>query len=77
MDAPWIDEKVKKSLEGTPYAASKVTKLDGGFVNFTYLLELIKPLEDGTTKVVVKHGEDFAAFKPDYKISFDRCVSVS
>ena len=74
MNHPGIDDKVKKSLEGTRFSSSRVTKLDGGLVNWTYVADLIAPLEDGRTQVVIKHGEDFVAFRPDFRIGFDRCV---
>jgi hypothetical protein len=74
MDSSEIDEKVKKSLEGTRFAASTFTKLEGGLVNWTYKATLIRALDDGTSQVTIKHGEDFVQFRPDYKVSIDRCV---
>lgn len=76
MDSTEIDEKVKKSLEGTRFKATTFTKLEGGLVNWTYKAELLKPLDDGTKQVIIKHGEDFVQFRPDYKVSVDRCVSA-
>lgn len=75
MESSEIDRKVQNSLEGTRFSPSKVTKLEGGLVNWTYVADLITPLEDGATQVVIKHGEDFVAFRPDFRISFNRCVS--
>lgn len=76
MDSTEIDQKVKKSLEGTPFAPEAFRKLEGGYVNWTYLADLEKPLEDGTIQVTIKHGERFVQFRPDFEVNFDRCVSA-
>lgn len=69
-----VDAKVQKSLEGTAFESSAIEKLSGGSVNFIYLAKLTKPLEDGTTEVLVKHGENWMASKPEFDLDMLRCV---
>lgn len=75
LDSSDVDAKVKKSLEGTPYEASALTQLSGGSVNWTYVATLIKPLDDGTEQVFVKHAETYMKAKPDTILPLDRAVS--
>lgn len=70
-----VDAKVRKSLEGTPFEASKLTQLSGGNVNWTYAATLLKPLDDGTETVMVKHAEDRMKSRPDTILSLTRAVS--
>ena len=77
MDSTEIDKKVRKSLESTRFEASSLTKLDGGLVNWTYKADLVKPLEDGTKQVTIKHAENYVQFRPDFEVTFDRCVSTA
>lgn len=61
-------------LNNTRYAASSLEPLIGGQANFTYRAKLLNPLEDGTTDVVVKHGEPYMARHPVNEITTHRCV---
>lgn len=69
-----IKSEVFNSLRGTPYASDTLDPLSGGAANFIYRATLSKPLEDGTTEVLVKHSEPYMAVAPQNKISIDRCV---
>ena len=69
--------QVTRDLEGTPYAAATLTTLSGGTANFMYCAHLAKPLDDGTEQVLVKHGRDFLASRPDFKLPTSRCVRNS
>lgn len=73
-DPSEIDVKVKKSLEGTAFESSALKPLLGGTVNWTYLATLLKPLDDGTTEVIVKHGERHMMTKPEFALTLIRCV---
>ncbi|KAF5011455.1 hypothetical protein FDECE_2444 [Fusarium decemcellulare] len=68
-----VDTKVQKGLEGTKFQASTLKKLAGGSVNWIYLAELSTPLDDGTTEVLVKHGEPYMATKPEFPLTLLRC----
>lgn len=72
-----IRQQVAAWLNTTPYAASSLEPLVGGQANFTYRAYLINPLDDGTTEVVVKHGEPYMARHPANAVTVDRCVSES
>ncbi|OAL42868.1 hypothetical protein IQ07DRAFT_637469 [Pyrenochaeta sp. DS3sAY3a] len=67
-----IDTKVEESLEGTAYASSSIRKLVGGSVNYVYHAKLAVPLIDGTTEVLVKHGEAHMARKPEFPLPMIR-----
>lgn len=69
-----IQSKTETWLQGTRYASKSITPLSGGTVNFTFLVDLSEPLEDGTEQVVVKHGEPFVGHTPSYKVSLARIV---
>ncbi|KAJ4128990.1 hypothetical protein NW768_007516 [Fusarium equiseti] len=69
-----IHIKVQKALEGTRFAASSLEKLSGGSVNWIYVAQLTKPLEDGTFEVLVKHAEPYMASKPDFPLPSLRCT---
>lgn len=71
-----IDIKVKDSLRGTRFEAAKLRSLSGGSVNWTYVATLAQPLEDGTTQVMVKHGETHMMTKPDFALTLIRCVRL-
>lgn len=69
-----IEDQIKKSLAGTPYEASALKQLVGGITNFIFSATLKKPLQDGTSEVVLKHGEGYVAQWTDFKLSVERCV---
>ncbi|KAJ4269839.1 hypothetical protein NW762_001508 [Fusarium torreyae] len=68
-----VDTKVQKALKDTRFETSALQKLPGGSVNFIYLAKLLKPLDDGTSEVLVKHGEPYMASKPDFALPPLRC----
>lgn len=68
-----VKSEVLEWLKGTPYAASDLEPLPGGSANFVYRASLINPLEDGTSEVLVKHGEPFVATDPNSPLTTDRC----
>ena len=71
-------EKIKSDvlewLMSTRYASTSLETLSGGSANFVYRARLSDPLEDGTTEVIVKHGEGHMRVPPYNKVSVDRCV---
>jgi len=75
--ADQIKAQVFEWLKGTQYASTSLESLSGGQANFIYRAHLSTPLEDGTTYVLVKHGEGYMAKHPDNKLTIDRCVSNS
>jgi hypothetical protein len=70
-----MDDKVYQSLQDTRFAATSLRKLSGGSVNWTYHVKLAKPLEDGTSEVALKHGENWMATIPNFELNLLRCVS--
>ncbi|KAH6624462.1 kinase-like domain-containing protein [Chaetomium sp. MPI-SDFR-AT-0129] len=68
-----LTEQVLDELSTTEYACSSLKTLSGGSANFIYKGTLIKPLSDGTKEIAVKHGEEFIASFPQYKIPLSRC----
>jgi hypothetical protein len=70
-----IKSEIFEWLKKTKYAAISLEPLSGGSANFIYRARLTTPLKDGTTDVLVKHGEGYMAVAPANKISTERCVS--
>ncbi|KAG4418362.1 hypothetical protein IFR04_008504 [Cadophora malorum] len=75
FDLDVIQSKTETWLQGTRYASKSITPLFGGTVNFTFLVDLKEPLDNGTEKVVVKHSETFVRHTPSYKVSLTRIVA--
>lgn len=69
-----VTSKVLKSLENTPFASLSLKQLSGGTANYIYRATLATPLQDGTTEVLVKHGEGHVKNRPDFKLTVLRCV---
>jgi hypothetical protein len=69
-----IKSEIFEWLKGMRYASTSLEPLSGGSANFIYRADLSTPLEDGTTDVLVKHGEGYMAVAPANRISTDRCV---
>jgi hypothetical protein len=74
-DQSEIDVKVQKSLQGTRFECTALKMLSGGSVNWVYQAKLSRPLDDGTTEVMIKHGEKFMLTKPEFALTLIRCVS--
>lgn len=72
-----IASKIRYSLAPTGFACSTLTPLLGGTTNFIFKGQLLKPRDDGTTQVVIKHGEDYSASRSDLSLSTNRCVSAA
>ncbi|RYP48852.1 hypothetical protein DL768_005360 [Monosporascus sp. mg162] len=68
-----VGTRVLKALENTPFASSSLKQLSGGTANYIYRATLVAPLQDGTTEVVAKHGEDYVKDSPDFKLTLLRC----
>lgn len=66
---------VRKSLEGTRFEATSLTKLTGGTANWIFVAKLASSLDDGTPEVLVKLGQGFSASNPTFKLTLHRCVS--
>jgi hypothetical protein len=56
------------------FAASTLTPISGGTVNFSYRAHLESPLRDGTEEVFVKHSEEFVRHTPSFKVNLQRVV---
>ncbi|KAJ4391434.1 hypothetical protein N0V93_005051 [Gnomoniopsis smithogilvyi] len=69
-----IATRITKELASTTFGCSVLTPLSGGTANFIFKGQLLKPLDDGTTEVVVKHGEGYSASSSSLKLSTDRCT---
>jgi hypothetical protein len=69
-----VKSRVFEWLKGTRYESTSLEPLSGGSMNFIYKAHLSEPLEDGTTDVLVKHGEDYSAANSANKVTIDRCV---
>lgn len=70
-----IQNKVKRVLQDTPFAAASLEKLTGGTANFIYRVVPETPLPDHPHGVVVKQGEPYVATNPAFAIPTSRCVS--
>ncbi|KAK4193958.1 kinase-like domain-containing protein [Podospora australis] len=68
-----VVEEIQKELSKTEFACSSLVALTGGLANFVFKGRLVHSLPDGTREVAVKHGEDFVAGMPEWKITTDRC----
>ncbi|KAH6672005.1 kinase-like domain-containing protein [Halenospora varia] len=68
-----IQSDVFEWLKSTLYASTSLEPLSGGSANFIYKAHLSKALAEGTTDVVVKHGEAYMAVAPQNKVTVDRC----
>ena len=69
-----VTSKVLKSLENTLFASSSLKQLSGGTANYIYRATLVTPLQDGTTEVLIKHGECYVKNNPQFKLTVFRCV---
>lgn len=69
-----ITSKLMRELAPTSFACTSLVPLSGGTVNFLFKGRLLKPFEDGTTEVVIKHGEGYSASFTGLGLSTDRCV---
>ncbi|KAF6822940.1 hypothetical protein CPLU01_11693 [Colletotrichum plurivorum] len=67
------ERQVRDGLLSTRFEAKRLEKITGGSVNWVFLATLAKPLDDGTTQVLVKHGEKRMASKPDFELPLFRC----
>ncbi|RFU24330.1 hypothetical protein B7463_g11999, partial [Scytalidium lignicola] len=74
VSAENIESTVLASLKGTPYDISSLVKLTGGTANFVYRGSLVKPLDDGSQTIVIKHTEGYVANSPDFKLTVERCA---
>jgi hypothetical protein len=78
MATPKTADEIKSEiftwLNRTRYASNTLEILPGGAANFIYRAQLSQPLSDGTTEVLIKHGEGYMAKHPANKISTERCV---
>jgi hypothetical protein len=71
-----IEATIRKEFDGTPYAISTLTPLTGGSANFIYHAKLQNSLPDGSSEVVLKHGEGYVALHPEFSWTMLRCVST-
>lgn len=69
-----LEVEVFDWLKGTRYASTSIEPLAGGSANFVYKVKLEEPLEDGTSTVLVKHGEAYMAVAPQNNMPLQRCV---
>jgi hypothetical protein len=69
-----IAANVQDFLKGGPYECSSLESLVGGTANFVFRGHLIKPFEDGSLTIIVKHTESYVAGNPNFKLAETRCV---
>ncbi|KAE8150745.1 kinase-like domain-containing protein [Aspergillus avenaceus] len=74
MSEEVLADAILAELSATPYACSSVEQLSGGTANFVFRGTLLRPLEDGTETVVIKHTEDYVASNREFKLSAERCL---
>ncbi|KAF9885551.1 hypothetical protein FE257_012757 [Aspergillus nanangensis] len=68
-----IEADIIEALSRTRYACSTIKRLSGGYVNFTYRGTILCPLSDGSTSVIVKHGEEYSTELRGFSASTIRC----
>ncbi|EIT80308.1 kinase-like domain-containing protein [Aspergillus flavus] len=73
-DSEISPETILSELSTTPYVCSSVEQLSGGTANFVFRGTLLRPRQDGTTTVVIKHTEDYIASNREFKLSAQRCL---
>ncbi|CAG9996630.1 unnamed protein product [Clonostachys byssicola] len=70
-----IQTRVLEELAaGSDFKASELQPLTGGTGNFIFRATLSTALPDGTSQVVVKHGEGYVASSPNFPLSTSRCI---
>jgi len=69
-----IKSEVFDFLRNTRFASTSLDPLPGGAANFIYRATLSTHLDNGTTEVLIKHGEPYMAVASENKISIGRCV---
>ena len=61
-------------LAQTPYACSSITRLSGGFSNFTYRGLLIRSITGCEKTVIIKHTEPYVAANRAFVLDVIRSV---
>ncbi|PVF95315.1 hypothetical protein CPB86DRAFT_788183 [Serendipita vermifera] len=65
-------EGIQAYLSQTPFSASAVKRLSGGFANFTFRVTLASPDQNGRHSVIVKHATAYAAGWTTIPLNLDR-----
>ncbi|KAE8381228.1 kinase-like domain-containing protein [Aspergillus bertholletiae] len=68
-----IEAEIIKTLSQTQYACSDIKRISGGYINFTYRGHVLCPLSDGSTSVIIKHGEEYSPEIQNISVSTIRC----
>lgn len=68
-----ISALVKAELAETAFACDDLVPLTGGNANFVFRGHLAKPLADGTTRILIKHGEGYVSSNPSFALPTSRC----
>lgn len=68
------DAGLLEYLAQTPYACSGITRLSGGFSNFTYRGQLIRPVTGSERTVIIKHTEPYVAANRAFVLDVVRSV---
>ena len=68
------DAGLLEYLAQTPFACSGITRLSGGFSNFTYRGQLIHPVIGREKTVIIKHTEPYVAANRAFVLDVIRSV---
>jgi hypothetical protein len=69
-----ISDQVRRELAGSEWECEALKPLSGGNANFVFRGQLAKPLADGTSAILIKHGEGYVSSNPSFKLTTSRCV---
>lgn len=68
-----IRDQIARQLSQTSFNCSSLVRLSGGTANFVYRGTPFSSLADS---IIIKHGEDYLASNPAFKLDTERCVSL-
>ncbi|KAH6663975.1 kinase-like domain-containing protein [Plectosphaerella plurivora] len=68
-----IELKVREAVKGTRFEVQTLTKLAGGTANWIFAATLASPLDDGSSEVLIKHGQGFSASNQNFELPLSRC----
>ena len=68
-------QHVLQYLSATPWGATSITPLSGGYTNFAFRIELAKPYQ-GQERVVLKHSKSYIPMAEEFSLSVERQVRL-
>ena len=72
-----LTDSISKQIEDANWPCSELVALAGGYTNFLFKGVLKEPLADGTTEIVIKHGERFLLCDHEAVMTRFRCVRLN